>query len=360
MLDRLTLDQLRVLVAVAETGSFSAAARRLGRVQSAISQTVQSLETALGIPVFERAGKTPKLSDAGRVILDDARHLLRGADTLRARAESIAAEVEPELTLAIDAIFPNDILMASLQALSAAHPCLPVTLYTEALGAAEQRLRDGAARLGICSLLPTGGARDLEVEFLAAIPLVPVVAAAHPLAAEPGPLTRDVLEGHVQLILTDRSSLTAGMSGGVISRRIWRFVDLGSRLDYLLAGFGWGSMPQHMVAEHLDAGRLKRLDLKENNGRLVSIPLHIVHERGRAPGRAGRWLLDDLRKRLPHGEDEAILLPRRDSSDAVAPTAPSRAPERTRSRKRSTGVPSTAKRERVRVRVCDSGPRATP
>ena len=95
MLDRLTLDQLRVLVAVAETGSFSAAARRLGRVQSAISQTVQSLESALGIAVFERAGKTPKLSDAGRVILDDARHLLRGADTLRARAESIAADVEP-------------------------------------------------------------------------------------------------------------------------------------------------------------------------------------------------------------------------------------------------------------------------
>lgn len=154
MLDRLTLDQLRVLVAVSEAGSFSAAARRLGRVQSAISQTVQSLKSALGIAVFERAGKTPKLSDAGRVILDDARHLLRGADTLRARAESIAADVEPELTLAIDAIFPNAILMAGLKALSAAHPCLPVTLYTEALGAAEQRLRDGAARLGIYSLIP--------------------------------------------------------------------------------------------------------------------------------------------------------------------------------------------------------------
>jgi DNA-binding transcriptional LysR family regulator len=318
MLDRLTLDQLRVLVAVAETGSFSAAARRLGRVQSAISQTVQSLESALGIAVFERAGKTPKLSDAGRVILDDARHLLRGADTLRARAESIAADVEPELTLAIDAIFPSAILMASLKALSAAHPCLPVTLYTEALGAAEQRLRDGAARLGIYSLMPTG-ARDLETEFLAAIPLVPVVATDHPLAAEPGPLARDVLEGHVQLILTDRSALSAGLSGGVVSRRIWRFVDLGSRLDYLLAGFGWGNMPVHLVEAHIAAGRLQRLDLKENNGRLVSIPLHIVHERGRPPGRAGRWLLEDLRKRLPRGEGEAILAPPIETSEP-APT----------------------------------------
>jgi DNA-binding transcriptional LysR family regulator len=329
MLDRLTLDQLRVLEAVAETGSFSAAARRLGRVQSAISQNVQALESALGIPVFERAGKTPKLSDAGRIILDDARHLLRGADTLRARAESIAADVEPELTLAIDAIFPSAILMASLKALSAAHPCLPVTLYTEALGAAEQRLRDGAARLGIYSLIPTGGARDLETEFLAAIPLVPVVAADHPLAAAPGPLARDVLEGHVQLILTDRSSLSAGMSGGVVSRRIWRFVDLGSRLDYLLAGFGWGNMPAHLVEEHIAAGRLKRLEIKENNGRLVSLPIHVVHERGRPPGRAGRWLLDDLRKRLPPNDD-AIPLPPRETSDTVAPAASSRPSEKKR------------------------------
>src|SRR5215475_10801854 len=98
MLDRLTLDQLRVLVAVVEAGSFSAAARRLGRVQSAVSQTVQALELTLGIALFERNGKTPRLNDAGKVILRDARGLLAGAETLRARAESIVANVEPELT----------------------------------------------------------------------------------------------------------------------------------------------------------------------------------------------------------------------------------------------------------------------
>jgi DNA-binding transcriptional LysR family regulator len=320
MLDRLTLDQLRVLVAVADTGSFSAAARRLGRVQSAVSQTVQSLESALGISLFERDGKTPRLNDAGRVILDGARHLLRGADTLRARAESIAADVEPEFTLAVDSIFPNAVLMASLKALSAVHPCLPVTLYTEGLGAAEQRLRDGAARLGIYSPVTTG-VRGLETAYLASIPFVPVVAADHPLAAEPGPIGRDALERHVQLILTDRSPLSAGMSGGVISPRLWRFVDLHSRLDYLLAGFGWGNMPLHLVAEHIAAGRLKRLDLKQNSGHLVSVPIHVVHEPGRPPGRAGQWLIDDLRKRLPQGEVEPIGLPPQEPSGSAAPTA---------------------------------------
>jgi DNA-binding transcriptional LysR family regulator len=115
MLDPVTLDQMRVLVAVAETGSFSAAARRLGRVQSAISQSIQALETALGVPLFIREGKVPQLNEAGRVILEDARRLIQGAETMKARAESISAEVEPELTLAVDAIFPNDVLMASLK-----------------------------------------------------------------------------------------------------------------------------------------------------------------------------------------------------------------------------------------------------
>jgi DNA-binding transcriptional LysR family regulator len=98
MLDRLTLDQMRVLVAVAETGSFSAAARRLGRVQSAISQSVQSLESALGTPLFEREGKVPRLNDAGRVILGDARRVIDEAETLKARAEAIVGDVEPELS----------------------------------------------------------------------------------------------------------------------------------------------------------------------------------------------------------------------------------------------------------------------
>src|SRR5688500_240303 len=149
MLDRLTLDQLRTLIAVAETGSFSAAGRRLSRVQSAISQTIQALERTLDITLFVRDGKTPALTDAGRVILEDARRLVSGAESIRARAEQIAADIEPELTLAVDPMFPSGVVRESLKALAEMFPILPVTVFTEALGGAEQRLRDGAARLGI-------------------------------------------------------------------------------------------------------------------------------------------------------------------------------------------------------------------
>jgi DNA-binding transcriptional LysR family regulator len=299
MLDRLTLDQLRMLIAVAETGSFSAAARRLGRVQSAVSQSVQALEATLGLALFDRGERTPKLSDAGRALVADARRVVDGAESLRAHAESIASEVEPELSLAVDAALPDGALMASLKGLSREFPHLPVTLFTEGLGGPEQRLRDGVARLGIYSPLPRGDASDLIGEFLAANPMVPAVASDHPLAQEPTPLSREVIERYVQLVITDRTQLSQGFSGNILGRRIWRFADMSTRLEYLLDGFGWCYNPAHLVDAHIAAGRLKRLDIAEHRGRDFAFPLHVMHLRARPPGRAGRWLIAELRRQLP-------------------------------------------------------------
>src|SRR5262245_59581010 len=176
MIDNLTLDQMRVLVTVAEAGSFSAAARRLGRVQSAVSQAVQTLEDNLRLQLFDRSGKIPVLTDAGRMVLNDARQVILRAEALRTHAETMAGGTEPELAFAVDPLFPTDVLMESLRALQAAFPCLPVTLLTEGLGATEQRLRDGQARFAIYSIRTTG-AEDLEADFLTYFAMVPVVAA---------------------------------------------------------------------------------------------------------------------------------------------------------------------------------------
>jgi DNA-binding transcriptional LysR family regulator len=299
MLDGLTLDQMRVLIAVAETGSFSAAARRLGRVQSAVSQSVQTLEETLRLTLFDRSGKTPVLTSAGRVVLNDARQVVQRADALRSHAETIAGGTEPELAFAVDPLFPTEILMGSLRALQAAFPCLPVTLLTEGLGATEQRLRDGQARFAIYCILTTG-ADDLEADFLTHVAMVPVVAAMHPLAREPGPLTRDVLERQIQLVLTDRSPLTANLKGSIYSPRIWRFADLATRLEYLLGGFGWCHMPWHMVRDHIHSERLKQLEISQSEG--LTMPIHVVRQRGTRLGPASQWLIADLKDRLSDWE----------------------------------------------------------
>ena len=290
MIDPLTLDQMRVLVAVAETGSFSAAARRLRRVQSAISQAVQAMETTLGVPLFDRSTRTPTLTDAGAAIVGDARAIIASATALRARAQSIAEDLEAELTLAVDATFPMPLLMKSLEALRGAFPQLPATVFTEALGGAEETLRSGAARMGIYPLRdrPTP---DISAEFLTQVALVPVVAASHPLALAPEPIRRETLEPHVQLVLTGRTAFAQNLRGGIISHHVWRFADLATRLEFLLAGFGWCKI-EALVA----GGRLKRLVIAEEQP--IAFRLYVVSERGREFGRAGRWLVADLRERL--------------------------------------------------------------
>ncbi|APT55870.1 LysR family transcriptional regulator [Roseomonas gilardii] len=297
MLDPLTLDQLRVLVAVADTGSFSAAARKLQRVQSAISQSVQALEGTLRLTLFDRSEKKPRPTEAGRVMIADARRLLDNAAALRERAASIATGLEAELTVAVDQLLPLDAIMSALRAMSLEFPQLQVRLLTEGVGAPERYLREGRAHLAVYATAVTG-ATDLEREFLTDVAMVPVVSSMHPLAAMEGPLSRDVLSEHVQLVLTDVSEQT-GWSVGVVSHHIWRFADMHTRLEFLLGGFGWCNMPLHLVKPHLSGGALRRLHPKERDG--FSVALSVVHRRQSPPGRAGRWLIEHLRDHLGKG-----------------------------------------------------------
>jgi DNA-binding transcriptional LysR family regulator len=295
MLDALTLDQLRILVSAADSGSFSAAARKLGRVQSAISQSVAALEEQLGVVLFDRSGKTPRLTAAGTAVARDARRLLAGADALKARAASIASDVEPELVFAVDAFIPHEPLIASLKALRDQFPTVPVSIFTESLGGSEQRLRDGVAQFAIYPMPPSGYG-DLNADFLAPIDIIPVVGSDHPLARELEPISRETLEPHVQLVLTDRTPLTQNFSGGIVSHHVWRFADLPTRLEFLLAGFGWCRMPAHLVRGPIAEGRLKALELAESAA--FQFLAHVVSVRGREIGRAGRWLIEDLRRQM--------------------------------------------------------------
>lgn len=308
MLDRLTLDQMRILIAVVDSGSFSAAARRLRRVQSAVSQSIRTLEQELGIRLFDRSARVPTLTEAGRTVLTEARHLIRGVDELRARAESIANDVENELNLAVEQVFPNAVLMDSLRALSRAFPTLPVTLFTEGLGAPEQQLRAGLARLAVYSPLamdPPG----VETQFLASIPILPVASATHPLAEEKGPITQEDLDRYIQLVLADRAGRVSGQSGGAArSARTWRFADQHARLQYAIAGFGWTYAPIHMIEGHLKAGTLKRLDIQAHDGRHLSMALYVAFPRNRPPGRAGRWLVQEWRSQLARLEGSGVVM----------------------------------------------------
>lgn len=316
MLDALTLDQMRVFLAVCDAGSFSAAARRLRRAQSAVSHAVMGLEAALGVSLFDRAGRLPALTPAGRALAVDARAVVGRADEMKARARAIARDVEPELSLSVDPLLPRAPLMRALEALRDVFPLLPVALYTEGLGASEARIADGTCSFGFSSVGAAGiGNPSLERRYLLDVPIVIVAAPGHPLAAVGAALSQADLRRHTQLVLTDRSPLTQGFQGGVVADQVWRFADLDTKHAFLLAGLGWGGMPRHMVESDLATGRLTVL---ATDAPPRPIPLSLVHRRGEPPGRAGRWLLGRLEATI--GECPVELV-------SSASAAPARAPD---------------------------------
>src|SRR5579872_5952467 len=106
MLDGVTLDQLRTFIAAVDEGSFSAAGRKLLRAQSAVSKTLANLEAQLGVKLFDRSARHPRLTEQGRALLGDARAVADDVDGFKARARTMKEGLESELSIAIEAMYP--------------------------------------------------------------------------------------------------------------------------------------------------------------------------------------------------------------------------------------------------------------
>ena len=286
-----TLDQLNVLAAVAETGSFSAAARRLNRAQSVISYTIANLEQQLGLALFERDGRRPVLTEAGRALVADARRVGALVDELKARAAALQRGLEAELGLAVDVMFPTARLVSALEDFAREFPTVTLRLRIEALGGVAELVEQGVCRIGVIGPLGNG-CEKLQRRAIGTVLLVPVAAPGHKLAHAPRPIPGTMIREHLQLVLTDRTLLTEGQDFGVFALRTWRLGDLGAKRALLLAGVGWGNMPEEMVAEDLAAGRLVRLELAEGDPH--HFPISLVHRMDAPPGPAGRWLAGRL------------------------------------------------------------------
>lgn len=285
-----TLDQLAVMIAIADHGSLAAAGRTLSRATSVIAYQLDGLEMQLGLALFHRGTtRRPQLTDAGKLVLAHARETLANVSQLKAGVAALSAGQEAELSLSVTVMFPTNMLIAALTALQAQFPTLSVRLHVEALGAVQARLFDGSATLAIGG--PIEGVNERLVRrALAGVPLVPVAAPGHPLTRPdipPGEAQR-----HLQLVLTDRSRLTEGKDFGVLSPRSWRLGDMSAKHALLKSGAGWGNMPVPMITADLAAGTLVQLSLPDWPGTIY--PIELLHRPDHTPGPAARWLMDWL------------------------------------------------------------------
>ncbi|MDN0076208.1 LysR family transcriptional regulator [Crenobacter sp. SG2303] len=284
-----TLDQLRVFVAVVEAGSFSRAAEVLGRAQSVVSYTIGNLESLLGCALFERGRRRPMLTEAGRAMLADARRIDLLTREMAARAAGLTGGLEGEVSLAVDVMYPSVKLVSVLQAFAAQFPTVALDLQMEALGGVLKLVLDGESGLGLSG--PRESWPDpIEAVAAGAARLEAVAAPSHPLAQYQGAIPVAALREHTQLVLSDRSRMTEGHNFGVYAAQTWRLGDLDAKHRLLLAGLGWGSMPEHIVEPDIASGALVRLTLADRDQLIY--PFALIRRVDSRTGPAMQWLIE--------------------------------------------------------------------
>lgn len=282
-----TFDQLRIFLAVNDTGSFAAAARHLGRAVSVISYGVSNLEAQLGVTLFEREGtRKPRLTVEGRALLSEARAIGHSFDGLRAKVRGLLEGLEAEVNLAVDVMLPAPRLGQVLRTFAVEFPTVSLRLHVEALGAVTALVQDHTAVLGISGPL-AALADGVDCAAAGSVAMIPVASPDHALARmdriPPG-----AGRHHVQLVLTDRSAVTEGQDFSVVSDRTWRLADLGAKHSLLREGIGWGNMPLPMIEADLAAGTLVRLHMPDHLGGMYRFAS--VWRRDTPPGPAASWL----------------------------------------------------------------------
>lgn len=294
-----TFDQLRIFLAIVDTGSFAAAGRKLNRAVSVISYGIANLEAQLGLSLFDREGtRKPQLTVAGRALLAEARSIAGGMDGLRAKVKGLLDGLEAEVDLAVDVMLPAEALGRVLRAFALEFPTVQLRLHVEALGSVTAMVLDGQAIVGISGPLALG-VEGIDSMTAGSVEMVPVAAPDHPLGRM-GHIPPGAVRDHTQLVLSDRSRYTEGRDFAVVSPKTWRLSDLSAKHALLREGVGWGNMPLPMIEGDLVTGALVRLVIPDHPSETYRFAG--IWRRDTPPGPAASWLLEQLVARCTEAE----------------------------------------------------------
>lgn len=254
----MTFEQLRALQAVVQTGTFRGAAARIHKSQPAVSNLVKNLETELGFELFTRESYRPELTTEGRSFYEQAVVVLRSMGGLRTLAKRLTSDEEAEVRIAVNQIYPLAGILETLRRIDTSYPATRLTVTTESVAGAMDRLIQGETDIALTTDMGLMSDR-MDASPFDSVRVIPV---ARP---DYGPATRahnsvDDVRGDVQVIVADSSVVGPKQSLDVIEgARQWTVTNVAAKKEIILAGMGWGGLPEHCVAKELAAGTLVRV-----------------------------------------------------------------------------------------------------
>ncbi|MCG8563708.1 MAG: LysR family transcriptional regulator [Desulfobacterales bacterium] len=278
--------QLRAFIATVETGSFSAAARKLGKVQSAISTAVMNLEIDLGVSLFDRTGRYPILTAQGESLRRDVNKILNDIGELQTKAETFSRNPESSLTIALDEALPWSMLTDFLEHFTQVYPHIDLELTEAAFDDCEPMIDSGKADIG-CFIAPAPRLKP-NMRIIAVTHPLAVVSPKHPLAQLDAIEEKD-LSPHRQLIYTGKNG-THDTTDRMLSDQVWWVQSCSVTREIIRKGLAWGYLPEHMAKKDIKNGLLKELQLPANNG-AMTLPFILAWRNTPALGPGGQYFV---------------------------------------------------------------------
>lgn len=237
----LSPESLQAFVLAAELGSFSAAARRLNKAQSAVSTAIANLEIDIGFQLFDRSTRSPTLTPEGRAMLPHANGILLGTREFMAKAGSMAEGTEDRLGFVVERGINPLPVYSILENFAEAFPTVSLETLSTGPNDTGALLKEGRADLGLMveqESYPGG----FQFRGVGHSTTVRVCGPTHPLAGCDRPTYAD-LRQHRQIALRSRYSDRHSMNDEVKSASIWHAESPDLIVELVLRGLGWAELP---------------------------------------------------------------------------------------------------------------------
>jgi len=282
-------ESVQVFLAVLDHGSFSAAARALGRVPSAVSMSVANLEAELDLSLFDRSGREPRPTAAARSLEPQARLIDAQFKALQAHALGLTQGLESRLTLAIAPELLSAPWSDALATLAQEHPLLEVEVLSAPQADALVMLHTGRAQLALVFERPSLDGRE-GFQEVATETMVCVMAPSHPVLQTPGGRLREEHLTNTRQIVVAGRDLATSDPRFVFARHAWRTDNALAALSLITAGLGWGWLPRNFARPHVAAGALVEIPF-ENLSNGLDLWVDVVWSKERPLGLGAQRLV---------------------------------------------------------------------
>ena len=292
--DVLTPDALSMLQTIADTGSFAAAARKMGMVPSALTYPVRQIEDALDVLLFDRSSRQARMTAAGAALLTEGARLLSEIDAVANRVKRVATGWESRFTIAVDTIISKTTMMELCEAFYAMNPPTQIRLRGETLSGTLEAVTSGQADMGIGTVSDFNNVSGVQSKTLGTTHFIFVIAPHHPLAQAEEPLADALIQQHRAVAVADSVQRGSSQTYGIFSgQEVLTVASMHDKLDAQIRGLGVGHFPEGMAARYLESGRLV-FKQTERTKRVVTLHYAWRQAKNQSPDRAMQWWLKQL------------------------------------------------------------------